>query len=296
MIDTGLQDFLMANFGNAPHSVPVGKVVRFSPGDNKHSRSCWVRLAGDIAFCGDWRVGDTLVWKSAEHERAFAAMNKYQRENYFRQLSEQQAKEEAEASKHKAKLIADYWEGLKGPAIGCDYFVRKQVKLQADWKQDGKLVVVPLYNLLGEVRGVQLFNDSFKWFMKNSQPRGAFYPVRNGVKMRDTEILFVVEGLATGLSAFELLECYSETMLFQVIVCFNAGNLPVVVSDLRASLPGKRIVGLADNDEAGIKAMEQAGIQYVLFDGPKGWDVNDAWLSSKHECLAEFCRKFASLK
>jgi len=99
---------------------------------------------------------------------------------------------------------------------------------------------------------------------------------RMGVK--DAGETWLVEGYATGLSVHQALR--SCGMKASVVVCFSAGNMVAVASQI----PGKVMI-FADNDASGTgaKSAEETGHPWVMAD-EVGFDAND--LHQKHGLFA----------
>lgn len=172
---------------------------------------------------------------------------------------------------------AEYILSKTVPAVSNHpYLVRKGVTAPSGLKmKDGKLVV-PAYDADGELQTIQFIeSDGNKRFLKGGQVQGASFRLRGVAK---TDTLYLVEGLATGVSVWLALDCQAE-----VRVCFSAANLVHVAS----SLQGKSIIICADNDRftpgnPGLtKALEAAKavggrVALATFDDDQsGTDFND---------------------
>ena len=102
----------------------------------------------------------------------------------------------------------------------------------------GKLVI-PLRNVEGEVRGLQIVDeDGTKRFLRGSDKKGHFHPI--GERQLGEPIL-IAEGYATAASIH-------EATGRPVIAAFDAGNLKPVAEALRAKDPDAPILICADND------------------------------------------------
>lgn len=112
-----------------------------------------------------------------------------------------------------------------------------------------KYLIVPMMNSAGEIRAVQAISEdgSVKSFMRGAQKKGTMLVM--GANSFDQLIedgvpaIAFVEGVATGAS-------FREGSGLPVAVCFDAGNLETVVSEMTARLPAEtlRVIG-ADNDQ-----------------------------------------------
>lgn len=103
-------------------------------------------------------------------------------------------------------------------------------------------LVVPMQDIDGEVWNTQRIEPmGTKSFMEGGKVKGLFHNL-TPLHMGHTP-LYIVEGLATGLSLLSLLDEPST-----VIVAFSATNLQVVARALREKYPGIQITIAADND------------------------------------------------
>lgn len=283
-----LQEFILAELGVSLAAIPVGKVLRFKQPHQKFKTS-WVLNKGEVAFIGNFASSEKpIIWKSEQHEQIINKMDKFARAKYYKELQAEQEKAAELDRQQRMKDIAIYWDNLPREGETNDYFVRKKIEVQKDFRYLDGLVVVPMYSIEGAVIGCQNISSNFKWNASGSLKQGAMYPIRNGAKIKDATAIFVCEGLATGLSLQKLANMYSDSSIFQVICCFDSGNIPIVVNNLRGKYKGKFIIGCADNDEAGIKAMNNARIPYMLFGDKPAYDCNDACIDSEMQALDDF--------
>lgn len=290
-----LIDYINTQYGTALTHIPLNKYFRFKPTGSK-SKSMWVLYKGEIAFIGDYRTDDpVVVWKSETHQKLISNFNAYQRKEYFDSLRREQEEIEAKETAEKLAFLAEYW----GTADVCtelqpnDYFKRKQIETRNDFRIDRQAVLIPMYAITGAVVGVQAITNDFKWFVKGSQPKEAFYPIRGEDKLADCDVVYLVEGYATGYSLYDLLCNYHDGATFQVLVCFSASNITNVIHLIKNKYPSKSIIGCADNDYPSKKAMQN--IPYFWFAGADRWDANDAWNKSQYNALEELLEKFYKL-
>lgn len=298
MSNLTLIEFIKLEFNATLAYIPDNKnIFRFARDDKKHSKSCWVKSCGQISFVGDFSLSEKpKVWRSEQTSNHISKMSQFDRKRYFAELNEQIARTEAETAIEKQAYITEYWSELSPITSQNPYFMRKKIQAQPDFKQDGtNTYAAPMYNWPGKVVGVQLYTDKFKWFCKGSAPKEAFYPIRNGVPLKECEYIFLAEGMATGLSLnimLNMLKTISRMSNWQVLVCFSANNVPNIITKLRNINFKAKIIGCADNDEAGLAAM--INIPHFVFDGGKGWDASDAYLDNAGNAVNELARKLKS--
>ena len=115
-----------------------------------------------------------------------------------------------------------------------------------------------------------------KKFHPNCPVTGGFYIIGN---ITDTDMVYVVEGYATGATVFEATDV-------PVVVAFNSGNIQAVCAKLKSEYPKMEIIIAADNDiesekkhgrnsgkESAMATAKELNIEYVLC--PVDSDFND---------------------
>lgn len=115
-----------------------------------------------------------------------------------------------------------------------------------------------------------------KKFHPNCQVTGGFYVIGN---ITDTDMVYVVEGFATGATVFEATDV-------PVVVAFNSGNIQAVCAKLKSEYPKMEIIIAADNDiesekkngrnsgkESATATAKELGVKFVLC--PVNSDFND---------------------
>ena len=150
------------------------------------------------------------------------------------------------------------------------YLQRKRVMPHSLKQSEDGLLIVPVYNDLSEVVGIQFIApDGSKRFLRGSRMNGG-YLIVGGMRKG---LIFIVEGFATGASVAE------QTGMLTYIA-FSAGNLVAVAHMVKKRHPNERIVIIADNDSSGTgqtkgrEAAVAAGVEYVVIP-TEGWDAND---------------------
>ena len=107
-------------------------------------------------------------------------------------------------------------------------------------KTAGKLLMVPVLNESGEIQCLQaITGEGGKGHLWGAKKKAGFFVI--GEKA-DAAVLFIVEGLATGLSVH-------QATAARVHVAFDAGNLIHVAESARRRFPEARIVIAGDWDD-----------------------------------------------
>ncbi len=175
------------------------------------------------------------------------------------------------------------------------YLVRKGVSLVPNLKmKDGRLVV-PGFDASGQLQTLQFIDgEGTKRLLKGGRALGSSFALKGS---GGSKYLYLVEGLATGISVWLALDRQAE-----VRVCFGAFNLVNVAEAFSQRYPG-RIVICADNDRltAGnpgltnaLKAAKAVGGRVTLAtfgEGDSGTDFNDV---HQAKGLEEVCRQLKS--
>ncbi len=289
-----LVDFINTQYGTNLTYIPLNKYFRFKPANSK-SKSMWVQNKGEIAYIGDYRSNEQcIVWKSEQHEKLLANFNSYQKKEYFEKLRKEQEELEQKETTEKQAFLSEYWSSASAILnVTNDYFTRKKIKTQPDFKVDRVIALIPMYQLDGSIKGVQAISSDFKWFIRGSQPTNSFYPIRGECKLNDCDVVYLVEGYATGYSLYQLLDKYHDSVTFQVIVCFSSNNITNIINQIKAKYPNKAIVGCADNDYPSKKAMQQ--IPHFWFDGADRYDANDAFCENEINALDQLTVKLHNI-
>lgn len=243
----------------------TGRWVRVPTVDKPRSDNGAYKYLGDVGFVQNWAtMSEPATWKPEAHEVKPAEVARIRAE--AERVAARQKAGWAKAA-DRAKIII----GAATPGEH-DYLHRKGLgEYQGLVADDGALVVPMRHWRTNALMGAQLIRwdmNARAWdkrMLPGMRARGAVYRIGSPVAARS----WLVEGYATGLSVAAALRLmrWSDA----VIVCFSAGNLVTVASEL-----GGRLVAFADNDEsqAGEMAARHAGIPYVM--SPViGEDAND---------------------
>lgn len=148
------------------------------------------------------------------------------------------------------------------------YLMKKRLQ-PSNLYQSGNDLLVPLYNVYGEVVNVQIISpDGRKLFLRDGQVQGAFHVMGEFDLMAPDapeHDVYICEGWATGAALLQYWNVRS------VVCAMNAGNLACVAMALRERY-GSRIslVIAGDDDRAskdnpGFKAANNAALQAGCF-------------------------------
>jgi phage/plasmid primase-like uncharacterized protein len=210
-----------------------GRWIRCKTVNHPRKKNGSIKLADDgmVGWCQDYAVHtEPLTWRAGDGAAMPAPIDRAEiaRRQAARRAEVIQATLGARAYYAACVPLRDAHPYLVSKGLG----VAGCVGLRVD--AAGWLVVPMLYN--GKVLSVQRISpDGEKKFHAGATTKAAYYAIE-----RPRAVLTVlVEGFATGLTIFQAIpHC-------RVIVCFNAGNLPVVAE--RMERVGMAVV-CADND------------------------------------------------
>lgn len=253
-----------------------GKVKRFSTNGKSSDAAGWYIIHLGPYPCGafgDWRANKQYNFKfqrlGAEYSREEEVAIKAQMVKIREQI-EQAKEEEREGAAMQAKKLWDYAQFASDDYV---YLRRKNVKAHhARMSPTGDLII-PIYNVAGELRSLQFISaNGAKKFYTGGEVKGNFSLVGEPLIPGSSLPIFLVEGFATAASVYEATDC-------PCYISFSASNLAPVAENLRKLYgPVQKIIIVADNDEnrtgeeAAKMAASRAGCNYLLC--PQG-DAND---------------------
>lgn len=174
--------------------------------------------------------------------------------------------------------VTDIFRKAK-PCIENPYLFKKGVKPVAHLRQNHQGLVVPGVDFEGKIWTLQSIDDEGnKLFHYGARKKGTFFPINLKRTMKPDKI-FIVEGVATGLSVY-------EATGGSVVVSWDAGNLHAVGLEVRKYYPDSAIVFCADNDDKGdgkqntghhyaTQAAVKLGNAFVVMPNMPGMDWND---------------------
>lgn len=272
-----------------------GRFNRFRlEGDRAGEKSGWyvAHANNDISLWsfGDWRTRETYSGYNYNKGRG---LSDDEREALFLRMEEMR-KEQAEEGerKHKkaAALASNIWNGARDADSSHEYLARKGVKSHGLKQTSDKRLIMPIYNINGELSSLQYISpDGKKRFLTDGEIKGGCCVLQAGNPQGDSRgvnsmaslnnqtgaPIYVVEGYATGASVYEALEGRAN-----VVIALNAGNLLSVAQELRSAVgAGAQIAIVGDNDASGVgqdsarKAGDATGAAVII--PPVEGDAND---------------------
>jgi putative DNA primase/helicase len=276
-----IDDFrrVLSEAGLAPGEVIAdGTLHRCPTTDKPTARDGWYVLHPDPpesgAF-GNWRTGVSDTWTATEERTLTPQEREHLR---LRVEADRKARQKAEQERH-AEAAAKA-RSILAEAPDCqahEYLTRKKVAPCVGLKlaRDGRLVV-PVLGGDGKAQSVQFIDQGGgKRFLTGGKVAGGFFAIKG-----KSGPLFLVEGLATGLTV-------AEATGRTVLCAFNAGNLLAVARMARKKYPERPIIVAADNDTGtdgnpGLTAGTAAALDVggklalpVFPEGAAGTDFND---------------------
>jgi phage/plasmid primase-like uncharacterized protein len=233
---------VLEDHGLRPENIIADGVLHRCPVDGKpRSKDGAYVLHLDAPTSGWWqnyRTGEAESWTSRE-ERSLSLTERQVLKNRIeadrRAREAETVKRHVEAADKARRILAEAKE-----CTAHHYLERKGVKPCPGLKigTDGRLVV-PVLGEDGKPMSLQFIaEDGGKLFLSGGRTRGGYFAIKGAAGP-----LYIVEGLATGLS---IREATGQT----VLCAFNAGNLEAVAVHARQKYPDRELVLCADNDQA----------------------------------------------
>lgn len=222
-----------------------GKLRRIKSDDDKGSKKSGWYVAHEFTLDSGRSVitGRFGNWKIDSEPQAFqfdATFSDEERAK-FREQQEKQRKaaerEKRERQKQAAAKASKIWPKL--PTEGkSEYLARKKIHGFGCRYSKGA-VIIPLYK--GEqLTGLQfIYPDGSKKFLTGTEKQGASFTIEGDASTTTTVLC---EGYATGCSI-------RMATGFNVVVCFDAGNLAAVAAQLAGEI--ESFIVAADNDHQG---------------------------------------------
>ena len=281
-----LTDAMSQHGITAPDNISLdGKLRRFSSGTKGKGGSgdktgWYIGFSDGIpsAKFGCWRAGVEVNFR-ADIGRKLTASEEI---TNSRRIGEAQFIRDSELAKERersANTVVQIWTSGGHSVDEHPYLQRKGIGFNgARVTGDGRLMV-PLYDVSGNISSIQYIGpDGDKKYHPGGATSSCFWYL--GTK---SDIIYVVEGFATGATVFEV----TDKLTY---ISYSASNIPNVVNILREKYgPSQDICVIADNDESGIgqKYADQACAKYgcrSIMPPDKG-DAND-FVSSGGDLLA----------
>lgn len=245
-------------FGLRVDALEYGRLVRVPVEDDKGKKQSGWYIAhehqlrgGRVAIVGrfgNWKAGDEAQILRTDVGEISAAERKdlQAKAAAAKRAAEQERAATAESARRRAEFM---WPKLQGQG-SSEYLLRKQVGAFGVRFARGGAVVVPVRTLAGALVGLQFIQaDGAKRFLRGTPKRGSCHVI--GDLAGDGPIV-IVEGYATGGSVHLATK-------WTVVVAWDAGNLQVIVKELRKLYPRRELVVAADDDH---EAVDRAGQPY----------------------------------
>jgi putative DNA primase/helicase len=235
--------------------IPDGAIHRFKAEGDKNQDS-WYVFYGDGGAFGNWRTTLRETWFRGDLDDS--------RKCKIRKdiIAAQKAAREATEQQHRriALTARRRWDAAT-PARDHPYLTAKNVHSYG-LRLDGKSLLIPLWHerRLWSLQSITVDGDGFKKrFMWHGRKSGCYYPIGTPGKR-----IWLAEGYATAATVHEVTgDC--------VVCAFDAHNLIKVASQIRSQFIDREIHVAADNDDAGIRAAQDAMQQHNL----EGWVAPD---------------------
>ena len=281
------QELIKAGF-EPPQVIELGKLQRIkAPEDKPHKKSGWMvynefadekqenKVLG-VGVYGSWRGNpDKVTWTSRSQD----AMTQGEKAHYHAQIEIARVAREAEEKLKQteaAKEALRIWEESESATDNHPYLVQKGIKAPANVVLSRESLAVPV--IIDEtISSLQFIRpDGSKKFLAGGKTKGGYFKIAGSI-----DIVFIVEGMATGASV-------NEATGSTVYCAFNAGNLYEIASFVKRTNPTSQIVIAGDDDiftegnTGRTKAIQAAqaleiDIAFPVFEKPseKTTDFND---------------------
>lgn len=222
-----------------------------------------------------------------EEKQAYAK-KKAEYEEYNRKI-------EAEDRQRRLTNVRSAYQVTRQTKTSHSYLTRKQIKFRTDFTFDqlGRLVI-PMVNIDNQLMGYQYIDDQGnKLFKSGSITKESFYIFKPfDVAIKGLDLIIIAEGIATAGSIYQALDEKLDAVNYGVIATYSAGNVKPVIDVIRTIAPKNRIIGIADNDDAGIKAYNDTNVKFYVCGVESGHDANDIAVQFGEETLAELVIDF----
>lgn len=231
--------------------VADGELYRFASNGKRDDLSGWYVFYDDglpAGAFGCWRAGVRETWCAVADEK----MTFEEREQQRKRLLQARAKREKVEAERREECRRRSAEVLESAAVADPkhpYLIAKGIKPYTAM-QDGKLLVIPVYDIDGGLHGLQYISGTgSKWFETGTAKKNHFHLIGAG-----GETLVIAEGFATAATI-------REATGLPVFVAFDAGNLEPVARAVRRKSPKARIIIAADNDDPDDRGVERGIVE-----------------------------------
>lgn len=252
--------------------VTEGRWVRTKTVSHPHKRNGAYKFLGDVGFVQEHSsMTEVAVWRP---EKPFTAADKARNDAMYRDMRRQEAARQAIS----IKSMREHWNVLKTLWGAHPYLSGKGLSMMgcSGLRIDGDLLTIPVYRDDSLVSLQTISPEGVKKYRYGCPIKGGSYLLNR----RGAVVTCLVEGFATGLAI------YQSMSQANVIVCFDAGNMVTVASQMQLS--GMCVV-CADNDfeterktgfntgiERGRMAADEIGCGIAYPQGIEGTDWADA--------------------
>jgi len=224
-----------------------GSKIRF--GKKKEYEVCW---HGEAGYIKNYKTEDFFKWglNNIKNNQRLIINSEQNYTNKSLQTQDNQASTTASEIALKAKKYFEKFNKSDFLNIIQNKYLQKKLINQKviegiKFTQDNK-IVVPLYNLKGEIQTLQFIDDKGqKTFLKGGKKQGNFFIIDEN-KFKDSKDIYLAEGFATAVSI-------NMALNKPVIVAFDAGNIDPVLKNFTTAFPKKNYIITADNDLYGEK-------------------------------------------
>ena len=250
--------------------IPDGQIHRFkSDGDKK--QDSWYVFYGDGGAFGNWRTSLRETWFRGDLN------DDRKREIRKDVVATQKAAREKTAQQHlrTAATARRRWDAAK-PATEHPYLTAKNVQSHG-LRIEGTNLLIPMWHVqrLWSLQTIAVDGDGDgfrKRFMWRGRKKDCYLPIGT-----PGQRIWLAEGYATAATVHEVTgDC--------VVCAFDASNLIKVAATIRPLFIEREVYIAADNDDAGIKAAQDAMKQHDL----EGWIAPDNWKTDWNDHCASY--------
>lgn len=276
-------------------SIREGRVNRCGTIDKPKKKNGWFRVYEDSVSYGTW---DDTIPNGYFWTKEITPLTPEEKQEYAKKRAEREIKQrEVELLERIERLdsINKAYALTKQNKTHHAYLERKQMTFRQDYTFDfQQRLVIPVLNVQNHLVGYQYINDNGdKLFKTGSILKGGLYPFKPyHCTIADLDLIFMCEGVATADAIYQSMDEMFDSVNYGVIACFSAGNVKNIIADIHQYCGRKSIIGIADNDDAGIKAYDKTGVKYFVCGLQKGEDANDILVQFGKEKLAKLIVNF----
>lgn len=258
------------------HIPADGAIHRYATIKSPQNKSAWAVKFPDSegGIYGDFKMSndDGIVWFSGGRKYSDLSLEHRARLDAIR---ENIARQKIEAQEQVALCCVKRWQDLADATGEEPYLLTKAVAPHGVKSDAEGILYVPLRDATGKLWNIQsIAADGSKRFKYQGKKQGCFHLIEG-----DKAKTILCEGYATGASI-------RQATGFQVLVCFDAGNLKEVARTFKGNTSA---VVAADHDhqEKGGKGQKTAqeikdlyGVDFVL-PNREGADFNDLMVAGE---------------